>query len=105
MEFEGVSLKQGEMIMAPTILHGLDEQDNPAPLDVDFERKAVQHSTFGAGSHICPGAHLARTETRIVLEEWLKRIPIFSIAPGHDIEFTGGIVGSVNSLPLVWGEA
>jgi cytochrome P450 len=103
LEFEGVSLKQGEMIMAPTILHGLDEHENPAPLDVDFDRKAVQHSTFGAGSHSCPGAHLARTETRIVLEEWLKRIPKFSIEPGHEVEFTGGIVGSVNSLPLVWG--
>jgi camphor 5-monooxygenase len=100
--FEGVTLKKGEMIMAPTILHGLDEQHNPVPLNVDFERENVQHSTFGAGSHSCPGAHLARTETRILLEEWLLRIPDFRVAPGQEVSFTGGIVGSVNNLPLVW---
>jgi len=88
--------------MAPTILHGLDEQHNPVPLNVDFERENVQHSTFGAGSHSCPGAHLARTETRILLEEWLLRIPDFRVAPGQEVSFTGGIVGSVNNLPLVW---
>ena len=102
LEFEGASLKQGEMIMAPTILHGLDEDENPDPLNVDFDRAAVKHSTFGAGSHQCPGAHLARTETRIVLEEWLTRIPDFRIATGHDLTFTGGIVGSVDALPLEW---
>jgi len=45
---------------------------------------------------------LARTETRIVLEEWLTRIPDFRIATGHDLTFTGGIVGSVDALPLEW---
>ena len=105
MEFAGATLKKGEMIMAPTILHGLDETENPNPLHVDFARADVKHSTFGSGSHTCPGAHLARTETRIVLEEWLARIPEFRIAPGHLISYTGGIVGSVDALPLVWDTA
>ncbi|MDA0822566.1 MAG: cytochrome P450 [Proteobacteria bacterium] len=105
MTFEGVELKQGEMIMAPTILHGLDSNENPDPMSVDFARRDVKHSTFGSGSHTCPGAHLARTETRIVLEEWLNRIPEFEIAPGHNVTYTGGIVGSVNALPLVWDVA
>ena len=105
MDYEGVSLKQGEMIMAPTILHGLDETENPSPMQVDFARVTVKHSTFGNGSHTCPGAHLARTETRILLEEWLARIPDFAVAPGFEVRYTGGIVGSVNSLPLVWDVA
>ena len=101
-EFEGVMLRAGEMIMAPTILHGLDEQENPDPMTVDIARHDVKHSTFGSGSHTCPGAHLAKTETRILLEEWLHRIPEFTLAPGCDVTFTGGIVGSVDALPLVW---
>lgn len=105
MEYEGVTLKQGEMIVAPTLLHGLDETENPAALSVDFAREKVQHSTFGSGSHTCPGAHLARTEVRILLEEWLARIPEFSVAPGFEIAYTGGIVGSVNTLPLTWDVA
>ncbi|MFT4563302.1 MAG: cytochrome P450 [Gammaproteobacteria bacterium] len=105
MSFEGIELKQGEMIMAPTILHGLDSDENPDSMNVDFARRDVKHSTFGSGSHICPGAHLARTETRIVLEEWLHRIPEFEIAPQHTVTYTGGIVGSVNALPLIWDVA
>lgn len=105
VEFEGVTLRAGEMIMAPTILHGLDELENPDPMTVDFARHDVKHSTFGSGSHTCPGAHLAKTETRILLEEWLQRIPEFTLAPGHEISFTGGIVGSVDGLPLRWNPA
>ena len=102
MRFEGVELKAGEMVVAPTPLHGLDDAENANPLAVDFGRPEVRHSTFGAGSHTCPGAHLARTETRILLEEWLSRIPDFRVAPDYRVQFTGGIVGSVNELRLVW---
>jgi camphor 5-monooxygenase len=101
-DYEGVSLKKGEMIIAPTVLHGLDEKENPNPFTVDFKRSAIHHSTFGSGTHTCPGAHLARTETRIMLEEWLARIPDFSVPESFLVTFTGGIVGSVNSLPLCW---
>lgn len=102
LEFEGAQLKQGEMIVAPTILHGLDAAENPEPLKVDFARGDARHSTFGSGSHTCPGAHLARTETRILLEEWLARIPRFWLHPDHPISYTGGIVGSVNEVHLQW---
>ena len=102
MRFEGVTLKTGEMVVAPTPLHGLDDAENTNPLAVDFGRSEARHSTFGAGSHTCPGAHLARTETRILLEEWLARIPDFRVAPDFRVQYTGGIVGSVNELRLVW---
>jgi hypothetical protein len=39
---------------------------------------------------------------RITLEEWLKRIPDFALAPDAQITFRSGIVGTVDRLPLVW---
>lgn len=102
LEFEGVALKQGEMIVAPTLLHGLDEMENPDPFTLSLNRPSISHSTFGSGSHTCPGAHLARTETKILLEEWLRRIPEFQVKSGFDVTYTGGIVGSINSLLLSW---
>jgi camphor 5-monooxygenase len=102
LDFHGAPLKAGDMILLPTVLHGLDERENPDPMTVDLARGSARHSTFGQGAHHCVGAHLARAELRITLEEWLKRIPDFEVAPGATIECTGGIVGCVRALPLVW---
>lgn len=100
--YDGVQLKGGDMIAIPSPLSGTDERLNPRPLEVDFHRTSSEHVTFGKGAHFCPGAHLARTEIRITLEEWLTRIPAFSVAPEAVISFRGGLVGVVNALPLVW---
>ena len=90
------------MVAIPTPLAGTDERLNPRPLEVDFQRDTSQHVTFGNGPHLCPGAQLARTEVRITLEQWLARIPEFSIAPDAKVRFRGGLVGVVDALPLVW---
>jgi len=48
------------------------------------------------------GAHLARLELKIALQEWLQRIPQFSLQPGAEIEYRpGGVVGP-ELVPLVW---
>lgn len=105
MVVAGMNVKAGEIIITPTPLSGTDERMNEEPLKVDFHRKSMEHTTFGNGHHKCPGAHLARTEIRVTLEEWLQRIPEFSVAPGTVLKFGGGIVGTVNGLPLVWDVA
>ncbi len=101
-KFGGVQLKKGDVLVASTVLHGLDQRMHDAPMEVDFERKRSVHMTFGAGPHMCPGANLARSELRIALEEWLERIPEFALAPGGKVTFSGGLTGSLESLPLVW---
>ncbi|MGD9800137.1 MAG: cytochrome P450 [Parvularculaceae bacterium] len=101
-EFEGIIFRAGEMVVAPTILHGLDEGIIEDPREVRLNRGAVKHATFGAGPHRCPGSHLARSELKIMLEEWLSRIPEFWIAPGHEVVFQGGIVASILPFELAW---
>jgi len=102
MEYAGVQMKKGEMVALPSPLHGLDEQVNAQPLTVDFARSSSDHSTFGNGPHKCPGMFLAKAELRITLEEWLARIPEFEVKGGVDIEYAGGVVSGLTSLPLVW---
>jgi len=101
-EFLGVTLRKGDMVVIPTALDGLDDRKYAAPLEVDFRRKRVPHATFGGGSHRCMGSMLARTELRVFLEEWLKRIPEFSVKPGARIEVRARTVATITSLPLVW---
>jgi len=102
MEYEGVQLKKGEMVVIGTPLHGLDPLENACPMNVDFNRTTQEHSTFGNGSHRCAGALLARTELRVTIEEWLSRIPEFSVAPGAPLTNRAGIIGCISALPLVW---
>jgi camphor 5-monooxygenase len=102
LDYDGVRLRQGDMVAVPTPLAGTDGRVNSQPLEVDFQRRAATHVSFGNGPHICPGALLARTEMRITLEEWLARIPDFAVAPAAEIRFRGGLVGVVDALPLVW---
>ena len=105
MQFEGVTLKAGEMIMAPTPLSGLDERVNADPLAVDFHRQGGQHTAFGRGIHRCPGAHLGRMEVAITIREWLARIPEFSVTADTQLVYAGGVVGRIAALPLVWDPA
>lgn len=102
-EFHGVSLRRGDIIQVPTVLHGTDEQRFADPLTVDFKRANLQqHATFGNGPHRCIGAALARAELKVFLQEWLKRIPHFRISEGATVRTLSGNVDSVESLPLTW---
>lgn len=102
IDFEGVRLKKGDMVMAPTIFVAMDDAANDNPLEFRLSRAARRHSTFGKGSHTCPGAHLARMEMKILLREWLARIPDFRLAEGTRLSFSNGIVGTVKPFTLVW---
>lgn len=101
-DYKGVELRRGDMILLPTALHGLDEAQNPDPWRVNLERRGVSHTTFGGGPHRCAGMHLARMEVIVTLEEWLKRIPEFSLADGARPIYHSGIVAAVDDVPLVW---
>ena len=72
------------------------------PDAVDLERKQKQFA-FGGGPHACLGSHPARLDTRVVLDEWHRRIPDHELGPaGSDqVEWPAGLIG-IDSLPLVF---
>ena len=101
--YKGVALKEGDAILMSACMHGMDERSFDNPLEVDFRRPdARKHSVFSQGIHRCPGSPLALAEFKIFLEEWLKKIPDFTIKPGAKVRTGSGIVHSVTSLPLAW---
>lgn len=101
-EYKGVQFKAGDQIILSTMMHGLDEREFPEPLKVDFRRKIEPHSNFGNGPHRCPGSFLARTEIKVYLQEWLQRIPEFSIKAGEKPIIRTGVNGSFCRLVLTW---
>jgi cytochrome P450 len=101
-ELDGVLLKKGDRFTSflPACNYDPEVWDNPR--EIDFKRVKKPILTFTGGIHSCMGGHLARLEFRIGLNEWLKRIPKFSLKPGAQITYApGGVVGP-ESVPLVW---
>jgi cytochrome P450 len=101
-ELRGVKMKKGDRVSAMLPVCNYDPDAFPDPKRVDFNRKRKFNLAFAGGPHGCMGAHLARLEIRIALEEWLRRIPAFSLKPNTRIEYRpGGVVGP-ERVPLVW---
>jgi cytochrome P450 len=102
VDVAGVTIRKGEVVSVVTCLHGLDPREFDDPLTGDFNRPPDWTATFGAGPHRCPGMNLARMEMRMLVEEWLKRIPDFEIDPDRPlVQQTGGVNG-ILQLPLRW---
>ncbi len=99
--WHGVEIKKGDWVQCLNTSGNFDPAQFGCPRDFDPERKANRHFTLAGGSHICLGAHLARRELRVLLDEWFMRIPEFRIKPGADTTVTPGLL-SIRNLPLVW---
>jgi cytochrome P450 len=99
----GCPIGPGDMVAFPLTAAGRDPEVFTEPQQVDFRRSDVRHLTFGAGRHRCLGAHLARREMQIVLEEWHRRIPDYELdtSQPEPREHSGGVYG-LDSLPLRW---
>lgn len=101
-QFGGVALKAGDMIMGSTILVAMSDTTNKDTLKFQLNRPGRHFYVFGKGMHVCPGAPLARLELKIILEEWLARIPEFRLAKGTALSYASGIVSAVNPFVLEW---
>jgi cytochrome P450 family 150 subfamily A5 len=70
----GVDLAAGTTVMIVQAAANRDPRRFSDPATFDPARKnARQHIAFGRGIHSCPGAPLARAETRVAIERLLDR--------------------------------
>jgi len=76
----GQQIRAGDQIV---LLYGAANRDPrsfPDPDTLDVTRPRNRHLAFGAGAHLCLGAHLARLEIRVLFEELLRRMPDWELA-------------------------
>ena len=102
VELAGVHIPAGAAVGVAVGAANRDfvELDDPDAFD---PRRDYNHLTWGGGPHRCLGIHLARTELRVVLEEWHRRIPEYELAPGArpQVVWPTGVIG-IGSVPLVF---
>ncbi len=56
--------------------------------------------SFGSGAHFCLGAHLARMEARVALEELFKRIRHFEVDEANSVRVHSSNVRGFANLPI-----
>jgi len=62
-----------------------------------------KHVAFGSGPHFCAGAHLARMEARITLQEVIRRMPALRLnGPSERLTTTFSFWGR-KKMPVAWG--
>ncbi len=75
--------------------------ENPDTFDV--RRTDLQHLVFGWGVHFCLGAHLARLEGRVALDELLNRFPEWDVDYDNIELSPTSTVRGWERLPIVVG--
>jgi cytochrome P450 len=97
----GVELRPGDPAMLVLGAANSDDGVFTAGSELDLTRDAGRHVAFGVGHHFCLGAHLARLELRVSLEELHRRIPDYWIPDDAEVHFSPGI-RQAHGLPLEW---
>jgi len=106
VEFHGARLKKGDMVYGLVSGANRDPRAYERAGEFILDRKHNHHFGFAGGPHRCLGAHLARREMQIGVEEWLRLIPDFRIATDEELaERGGGSMMTLMTLPLAWDVA
>lgn len=102
VEVAGVSIPAGSSCWLMMGAASRDPRRYPRPHDLGDMR--APHFAFGRGPHHCLGSHLARLELRIVVGEWLRRVPEFALASAPKVLWPSATL-SLERLELRLGSA
>jgi cytochrome P450 len=100
VELHGVTIPAGSKVLLLTGSAGRDERQYPDAERFDVRRQFTTHLSFGYGVHFCLGAALARLESRIALEETLRRFPEWQVDHERAVRLHTSTVRGYSSVPI-----
>jgi cytochrome P450 len=100
VELGGQLIHKGQRLVAVLASANRDETVFADPNRFDIRRAPNPHLSFSIGPHFCPGAHLSRLETKIVLTALLERMRNIRPAPLATLSPTG--LFGVSHFPIVF---
>jgi cytochrome P450/nitrite reductase/ring-hydroxylating ferredoxin subunit len=96
----GRRIKRGDKVTIWYASANYDERQFPDPYRLDVGRTPNKHVTFGLGGpHFCLGAHLAKLEVRIWLEELVPYLPRLELT-GEPVRLRSNFFNGVKRLPV-----
>jgi cytochrome P450 len=80
----GIAVPAGTVVAVGLGAANRDPRHFASPGELKLQRPNVRdHVAFSRGTHACPGAPLARAETRITLERFLDRLSNIRVSEVH----------------------
>jgi cytochrome P450 len=106
VEVGGVQIGPGEVVTTHIGSANHDETRWDEPETFDIFRPSQPHIAFAHGPHMCLGMHLARLETRVLLNRVFDRLGDLELRPGDsDPYIRGDVFRSPTSLPVAFSAA
>jgi cytochrome P450 len=100
----GVRIPAGAVVGVCVGAANHDEARWERPEAFDIFREPKPHMAFAYGAHTCLGMHLARMETRVLLQAVLDRLPGVRIDPAaENVHITGLGFRAPRALPVLFG--
>ncbi|MEU2722077.1 cytochrome P450 [Streptomyces smyrnaeus] len=81
LELSGRRISAGEKVVVFHASANYDERAFTAPHTLDLARTPNPHLAFGAGPHVCLGAHFARLQLRVLYQEAARLLPPYALLP------------------------
>jgi cytochrome P450 len=79
VDVAGAHFEEGDRVILMYSAANYDPSAFDDPHTVQLDRWPNKHTTFGLGGHRCIGLHIARATFQIVVGEWLRRVPDYTI--------------------------
>jgi cytochrome P450 len=100
VELHGHALRKGQGVMFLWGSANRDEREFEDPDRFDIDRRAPRILSFGHGQHMCLGAHVARLEGRVLLEEVLRRLPDYEVDEARAVRLRSEFFRGFGRLPI-----
>ncbi|MEZ4216508.1 MAG: cytochrome P450 [Myxococcota bacterium] len=100
VEFHGQTVEPGEAVMFLWASANRDERAFDRADAFDVGRGLPRILSFGQGTHMCLGMHIARMEGRVLLEELLAAFPEYDVVEADAVRLRSEFFRGFGALPL-----
>lgn len=94
------TIQPGQRIITLLASANRDEREYEKPDEFVWNRPIQRSLVFGRGQHFCIGYHLARLEVDVLLQEWLRRVPDYTIQSEAATRLPSSFQWGWNTIPV-----
>jgi cytochrome P450 len=100
VEWHGQKLSAGQGLLLLYASGNRDEREFENPDVFDVTRDVPRNLAFGFGIHLCMGLHVARLESRLMLEQLLRHFPDYALVEDEVVRCRLAGIHGYDAVPI-----